>query len=205
MFCHPTLFVGHPAGDAKRETFFSQQRVAAVAGADAPDQFFLRKVKDEAALGVQVGEGMKSGNEIIGVAEPLERGLAHAGHDAHAGGDIGAVCNFDSYFAVGRTHGAQNVRDHIHRAAFHGAFKERAHFFLGFGRSHPIVGGAGVGFLPRANEGEVLGTGDVIWITAMKVAMRVGLLIQLDEGAISEHVRGEAVIFRLRSVAPYNF
>jgi hypothetical protein len=39
----------------------------------------------------------------------------------------------------------------------------------------------------------------------MKVAMRVGLLIQPDEGAVAEHLIGEAIIFGLGSIAPYNF
>ena len=40
---HPALFARHPAGDAQGEAFLAEQRVAAVAGADAPDQSSLRE------------------------------------------------------------------------------------------------------------------------------------------------------------------
>jgi hypothetical protein len=43
-------------GNAQRVAFLAEQRVAAVAGADALDKQLLREVHDEAPLGVEVAE-----------------------------------------------------------------------------------------------------------------------------------------------------
>ncbi len=56
MFGHPTLLAGHITGDTKGETLLAQQGIAAVAGADAPDQFLFRKMENEAAIGIQIAE-----------------------------------------------------------------------------------------------------------------------------------------------------
>ena len=57
---HPALLARHPARDAQRETLLAEQRVAAVARADAPDQFFFGEMQDEAAVGVQIAQRMQS-------------------------------------------------------------------------------------------------------------------------------------------------
>ena len=100
-------------------------------------------MQDEAALGVQVAERMQAGNEIVGVAEAVERDLAHAGHDAHAGDDVGAVGDFDAELAVGRICRAEDVGHDVHRAALHGAVEERADFgFASSGAIQLLVGPA---------------------------------------------------------------
>ena len=104
-------------------------------------------------VGIQIAQRMQAGNEIGGTAEAVERGLAHAGHDAHVRGDVGAVRDLDANFAVGRFRRTQDIRHHVHRAALHRAVEKRADLFLRLGRSHPVVGGAGVLFLSRADEG----------------------------------------------------
>jgi hypothetical protein len=53
---HPALVARHVTGDAQRETFLSQQRIAAIAGAHAPDEPLLWKVHDVATQGVEIAE-----------------------------------------------------------------------------------------------------------------------------------------------------
>ena len=50
--------------------------------------------------GLEIAERVKAGDEVRGAAEPVERGLAHARHDAHVGDDVGAVGDLDADLAV---------------------------------------------------------------------------------------------------------
>src|ERR1700751_24084 len=61
---HPALLARHPARNSQRKTFLAEKRITAIAGANAPDQFFFRKMKNKAPLGVKVTEGVKSRDEI---------------------------------------------------------------------------------------------------------------------------------------------
>ena len=47
---HPALLARERRGDPQREALLAEERVAAVAGADAPDRALLREVHDEAAI-----------------------------------------------------------------------------------------------------------------------------------------------------------
>ncbi len=58
MLGHPALFAGHDAGDAQRKALLAEQRVAPVAGTDAPDQFFLWEVRNVTARGIEIPEGV---------------------------------------------------------------------------------------------------------------------------------------------------
>ena len=73
MLGHPALLARHPAGDPQRKTFFPEQRIAAVARTNAPDQFFFREMDDVTVGRIQIAQGMKSGHEIGGAAEPVQR------------------------------------------------------------------------------------------------------------------------------------
>ena len=64
VFGHPALFARHPACDPQGKTFFPQQRVAAVAGADAPNQFFFGEMSDVTVARFQVSQRMESRNKI---------------------------------------------------------------------------------------------------------------------------------------------
>ena len=79
----PALGAGLVAGDAQRMAFLAQQRVAAVAGAEALDRQLFGEVHDEAAFGIQLADGVQAAHELAAVGgDALERRAAHARHDA---------------------------------------------------------------------------------------------------------------------------
>ena len=55
---HPALFPRQIGTDAQGETFFAKQNVAAVTGADRDDRVVLRKMANEAALGIDIQHRM---------------------------------------------------------------------------------------------------------------------------------------------------
>jgi hypothetical protein len=118
-------------------------------------------------------------------------------HNAHAGGDVGAVRDFDAKLAAGRSRRAHDVRNDVHRAAFHRTVEKRPNLFFGLRGCHPVVRRARVSFFLSANEGEAFGAGNVVGITTVEITAGVGLLIQLDESAIVEHQLREALVFGL--------
>src|SRR4030095_1609459 len=65
MLGEPALLLAELAGNPQRETFFCQQRVTAIARADAPDGVILRIMTNEAALDVEIGLGMQTARTDI--------------------------------------------------------------------------------------------------------------------------------------------
>ena len=96
---HPALFARHHAGDAQRKTLFAEQGVAAVAGADAPNQFFFGEMQDVAAHGIEIAERVQARNKFAGCPKAVHGDLAHARHDAHARDDIRTISGFHADFA----------------------------------------------------------------------------------------------------------
>ena len=94
---------------------------------------------------------------ILRRTQPLKRNSAHAGHDAHTGGDVGAIRDFDANLTIGRCDGPHDIRHDVQRAVFHRPLKEPTNFFLGFRRGHPVIIRTGIFFFPRAHKGQVLG------------------------------------------------
>ena len=118
MLGHPAFLPAHPACQPQREALLAEQRVAAVAGADAPDQLLLGEVQDVARLGIEVADGVQARHELAAVLlERVHRHLAHARHDAHIGDDVGAIGDLDADLGVRRASGAHQVGDDVHRAA----------------------------------------------------------------------------------------
>ena len=102
MLGQPALVTTHGRGDTQREAFFAEQRVAAVARADAPDGAGLGKVHDEATVRRQVAQGMQTGHPVAAARlDAVERDLTHAGHDAHIGHHVWTVGDFDADSGVG--------------------------------------------------------------------------------------------------------
>ena len=117
---------------------------------------------DVAAHGIEIADGMQTRDEIGGTTDAVESDSAHAGHDAHTGNDVGAVGYFDASFADGGIDRAHDVGHDVHRAAAHGAIEERADFVLRGIGIHPVVGGADVVSVGSADEGQMLGSGDIV-------------------------------------------
>ena len=200
----PAFLARLPRSEPQRVTLLAEQRVAAVAGAHAPDELFLGEVQDQSPLRRQIAERVHAGDEVVVASHRLDRGLAHAGHDVHAGHDIGAVGHHDAGAAHGGAGGTHQVRDDVHRAPAHGAFEVLAGLRLGFRGSHPVVGRAGVLALARADEGELLRPRDVGGVAAMQVTARIGARVERQQRAVAQHRFDQAVVFLLGAVAPYD-
>src|SRR2546422_8564433 len=112
LFPYTTLF---------RSALLAEERVAAVPGADRPDELLLREMEDEAPLGAQIPQGMQALHEVVAAVELLYGRRAHARHDAHAGDHVRAVGELDADLAEGRADRAHQVGDHVHGAALHRA------------------------------------------------------------------------------------
>ena len=164
------------AGDAQREALLAEQRVAAVARADAPDQPLA-----PGKCAMNRRSGLRSPSECRPFTKsPLspscfERDVAHAGHDPHVRDDVGAVGDLDADLAERRADRAHQVRDDVHRAALHRARGRAAPILcLRLGRAPSSCwSGPASSLRVGADEGEVLGAGDVAGVAPVQVAVRV--------------------------------
>src|SRR5262245_64474151 len=110
MLGEPAFLLSQFAGNAQSQAFFCQQRVAAIARANAPYGIVLRVMTNEAALDIEVGLGMQTTCKVAGFAEMIERNLAHARHDAHVEHHIATVGHFDPDLAERRAWRAHEKR-----------------------------------------------------------------------------------------------
>ena len=140
----PALAARLPARDAQRVALLAEQRVAAVARADALDREFLGEMHDEAAVGIEVADRVQALDEGAVLLDALQRRRAHARHDAHVEHDVRAVGDLDAAARVGRVDRAHAVGHDVHRAALHAAVEQGIHLAGGLGRVHPVVVRAGV-------------------------------------------------------------
>ena len=136
-------------------------------------------------------------DEVVRVPHVVEGHLAHPRHDVHARGGVGAVRHHHAHAAHRRARRSHEVGDDVHRPAAHAAAEEAADPLLRLRRGHPVVGRAGVVLLAAADERELLGAGDVGWVAAMQVAVRVGLLVHRHQRAVREHLAHEPVVLGL--------
>jgi hypothetical protein len=87
----PPFIARLPARDAQCVTLLAEQRIAAVAGADALDRELFREVHDEAPVRAQVADRVQTLHERAVTLDALQRRRTHARHDAHVDDHIGAV------------------------------------------------------------------------------------------------------------------
>ena len=154
----PAVVAGHDGSNAKSETLFAEEGVAAVAGTEALDFAGFGEVHDVFVVGVAWpgdiflagckwgADGVHAGNPLI-VAEGVECALAHAGHDAHADGNVGAVGELHADVCDGGTEWAHAEGHDVHHAAAHGAGVELLHFGAHLVGVAPVVVGACVDFV----------------------------------------------------------
>ncbi len=210
VFCEPAFVAGLDGSNAEGVAFFSEECVAAVAGADGEDFAGFGEVADVFILGIvwpgDVGlvrcrrarsqaERMNAADEIGGVAEGIQHFGADAGHDVHGGGDVGGVGKLDTDVSDGRTDGAHGVGDDVEGSAAHGVGEEGGEFGFHFERVGPVVGGAGIRFVLGADEGELLDASDIAGIGAAVEGVGAFFGIEFDEGAGFDHLVAEAVVF----------
>ncbi len=69
--------------------------------------------------------GVDTGDELAIGAQYVEHSLAHAGHDFHVHGHVGAVRQFDTDVGNRAAQRAHAERHHVHRAASHAPVKQR--------------------------------------------------------------------------------
>ncbi len=170
----PALFAREIRTDAQRETFFAQQHIAAVTGADRDDRVVLRKMADEAAIRIDIEQRMHAAIpfRLRIAAEPLDRDLPHARHDSHAEHDVYGIGDFESDFRERRIRRPHDVGHDKHGAPAHRALEQAVQFRICLGRLRPIVRRARFLFRRRADQGELLDPGDVVRIRAMQIRAR---------------------------------
>ncbi|KAG0776524.1 hypothetical protein G6F22_012509 [Rhizopus arrhizus] len=164
VFGQPALVAPHGGGDAQRKALLAQQRIAAIARAVAPDLAALGEMHDVLgrvarpghvgfAGGQGLAHGMHARHEVAVGAQHVIDLLAHARHDAHVHGHVGAVGQFHADVGDVRTQGAHRERHDVQRAAAHGAVEQAVERVAHLGRVGPVVGRAGVFGPVRTDEG----------------------------------------------------
>ena len=217
MLGEPALLAGEDGGDAQRVALLAQQGVAAVAGAVGPDLVGLGEVGDVLLVAARprhvrtgvairidqrVADAVHGGHPRITGSDRIQRRGADAGHDPHVHHDVGGVGDLDAELADLATERTHRERDHVHRATAHAAGEQPAEGLLHLGRVGPVVGGAGVLGLLRADERPRLHPCDVGRLRAREIAAGTQVLVQLDECSAGHHLVVEAVALSDRPVAP---
>ena len=198
---HPALVAGHDGRDAQGVALLGQDGVAAVAGAVGPDFAVLREVGDVLSVVARPrdvlltrlqrsADGVPALHELTGLVD-LRQGLCtHAGHDAHGHHDVGGVGELDAQLRLRIGDRAHAERNDVHRAAAHGAGEVLTHLLAHLLGLDPVIGRTGVLLLLGADEGAGLDASHVGRVGACEEAIRLCLLVQLDEGASLDQLLG---------------
>ena len=141
-------------------------------------------------------------NKKAVLAELVEGGLAHAGHDFHRYGDIGRIGNLNADGADFRTQRPHAERHDVHRAALHAALEQVLQVGAHLGRIEPVVGRAGVFGLFRADEGAAFDAGDVARVRRGVEGIGPFGRIEPFERAGRDQLVGQLRPLGLRPVAP---
>ena len=204
MFSHPALVLALEGGDAQGEALLAQQHVSAVAGVDGPNGVILGELQNVALLIVQLAFAVQAADEVIGIAQLVHDGLAHAGHDGHTDHDIDGIGDLDAHLRKAGGHRAHAERNDIHGTALHGAAQHIGSHGIGLLGVHPVVGGAAVLLLAGADKGPALHAGNIVQRGAVIIASRQLFLIQLDQLAGSHGLPAQLFQLFFTSVDPDN-
>ena len=88
-----------------------------------------------------------------GVIDRFQNSGSHSRHNAHAHDDVGGVGDLNANLGERRTERPHGERNNVHPAAAHGALEESIESVAHFCGRGPVVGGAGIALLGRADEG----------------------------------------------------
>jgi hypothetical protein len=102
----------------------------------------------------------------------------------------------------GRANRPHEIRNHVEGAAAHGTAAKGLEFLIHLPGSGPIVGGACFVAHFGANVGALFDAGDVVGIGTVVIAAGKFLLVEFDENAHLDGLRGEKLLFRFRAVTP---
>ena len=202
MLGHPAFVAGDVGGDAEGEALLAEQGVAAVAasrssrsrGSRGSGRCTLSSLQGQGtsfwpgASGAPT-ECMQGTTRLIVLVDLGEDGRADAGHDAHVDDDVGRVGELDADLRHGRADRAHAEGQDVHGAAAHAAAEELLELLAHHEGVFPVVGGAGVVFGERADEGAVFDAGDVVGRGAGVEAAGPELLVEPDEGAGFDQLR----------------
>ncbi len=218
VLSEPALVAALHGGDAKGKALLAEKGVTTVARAVGRDLARLGEVGDIGVVGVarpgDVGDtraigadereadGVEAGDELAVSAESRDDAGTHAGHDVEVADGVGGVGDLDADLGdVGadRTHGEGN---NVHGTATHDAVEGLGNVLAHLGGLDPVVGGAAVGLLLRADVGDVLAAGNVLGVRTEQERVGALLLVQLDRDTGSNHLSHETVVLILAPIAP---
>ena len=202
VFGEPAFAARLPAGDTQCMALLAEQRVAAVAGAEALDREFLGKVHDEAPLGIEITDRVQAADEGAVPADAFERAAAHARHQLHVEHDIGAVGDFDAAAGERRIERTHAIGDDVQRPALHASGEERVHLPVCCIGRQPVIVRTGIVLAAGADEGDMLDPGDVLGIRAVEYAAGEVFLVEWVEFLRCDQLPFEHVEFRIAAVAP---
>ncbi len=111
------------------------------------------------SVGQRIANGVQAFHIKAILADLLEHGGAHAGHDAHVRDDIGAVADLDAILRDGRAKRPHAKGNHVKRAAAHASAHQAPQAGFHLIGIFPIVRRSGFLFAVRADEGALLDTG----------------------------------------------
>ena len=201
----PALLPAQHGRDAQREALLALQDVAAVVGVQGDDLVLLREVDDVAVFGVELRLGVHARDEIFAVAQRVEHGLAHAGHDRHVQHDVNRIGQLNAVLGEFRADRAHGIGDHVHGAPGHRAAQDLVDLRLHLVGVHPVVRGAGV--LPAfgADERSALHARHVVHVAAVEIAAGQLLLVELNQLAGLHRDPAQGFQLLLRAVDPHDF
>jgi len=130
--------------------------------------------------------------------------LPHPGHDPHVQHHVDAVRQLDADLVEWRAGDAHDERDDVHSAALHRAVEHRPDLAVGFLWIHPVIGGPGILLFAGADEGQVLGAGDVVVCGAVQDTSGQLLLVKLMELSRAEGLLLEPAALLIGAVYPDN-
>ncbi len=139
---------------------------------------------DVAAVGAEVADRMAALDESLRRPDSLQDMGPHPGHDPHRDGDVGDVGDLEAGLGVGRVGMAHHVGEDVHRPAAHRPVGQLRHHRPGLVRGHPVVVGAGLVFFGVADEGQLLGPGDVGRVAVVKIGVGPVRLVEGGENGL---------------------
>jgi hypothetical protein len=151
---------------------------------------------------IQLADRVQALDEASVALDPGQRRGAHPGHQPHVRDHVGRIGDLHAAARQRRIDRAHAVGNHVHGAAAHAAFEQRVHGGVAFLGRHPVVVRAGVVGLGGADEGQMLDPGDVVRMRAVQPAVRMGLFVEPDQGAVGLHPRDQRGVLRIAAVAP---
>ena len=101
-----------------------------------------------------------------------------------------------------RTEWPHAERDYVHCSPAHAAVEQATQRLLHLLGMNPVVGWSSIGLAQGADEGPVFDAGDVARVGAGQEAVRAFLRVEPDERAGLDHLLAQAIVLRLRAVAP---